>query len=83
MGVVQPLLMTITNAIAAPEKRDRYIAVIGSGIMGQGIAQVFIRNELDTLLIDINDQILENAIASKEDIDKMVKTFIRKRIFKD
>ncbi|MEM4834982.1 MAG: 3-hydroxyacyl-CoA dehydrogenase NAD-binding domain-containing protein, partial [Ferroplasma sp.] len=37
------------------------VAVIGSGIMGQGIAQVFIRNELDTLLIDINDQILENA----------------------
>lgn len=37
------------------------VAVIGSGIMGQGIAQIFIRNELDTLLIDINDQILENA----------------------
>lgn len=26
MGVVQPLLMTITNAIAPPGKRDRYIA---------------------------------------------------------
>ncbi len=26
MGVVQPLLMTVTNVIAPPDKRDRYIA---------------------------------------------------------
>ncbi len=26
MGVIQPLLMTITNVIAPPDKRDRYIA---------------------------------------------------------
>ncbi len=32
MGVVQPLLMTITNAIAAPEKRDRYIAAYTSAL---------------------------------------------------
>ena len=37
------------------------VDVIGSGIMGQGIAQVFMRNGMDTLLIDINDRILENA----------------------
>ncbi len=26
MGVVQPLLMTVTNIISPPDKRDRYIA---------------------------------------------------------
>jgi len=43
------------------------VAVIGSGIMGQGIAQVFMRNGMDTLLIDINDNILENARNSIAD----------------
>jgi 3-hydroxybutyryl-CoA dehydrogenase len=43
------------------------VAVIGSGIMGQGIAQVFMRNGMDTLLIDINDNILENAKNSIAD----------------
>ena len=43
------------------------VAVIGSGIMGQGIAQVFMRNGMDTLLIDINDRILENAKNSIAD----------------
>jgi 3-hydroxybutyryl-CoA dehydrogenase len=42
------------------------VAVIGSGIMGQGIAQVFIRNGMNTLLIDINDEILKNARNSIE-----------------
>ncbi|WP_337861195.1 3-hydroxyacyl-CoA dehydrogenase NAD-binding domain-containing protein, partial [Ferroplasma sp.] len=37
------------------------VAVIGSGIMGQGITQVFIKNGIDTLLIDIDKTILENA----------------------
>ena len=43
------------------------VAVIGSGIMGQGISQVFSRNEFDTLLIDINESILENARNSISD----------------
>ena len=43
------------------------VAVIGSGIMGQGISQVFIRQGFDTLLIDINDAILENARNSIAD----------------
>ncbi|MEM0140360.1 MAG: 3-hydroxyacyl-CoA dehydrogenase NAD-binding domain-containing protein [Ferroplasma sp.] len=43
------------------------IGIIGSGIMGQGIAQVFIKNGYDTVLVDINEDILgkaRTAIAS-------------------
>uniref|UniRef100_UPI00307E7E9F 3-hydroxyacyl-CoA dehydrogenase NAD-binding domain-containing protein n=1 Tax=Ferroplasma sp. TaxID=2591003 RepID=UPI00307E7E9F len=43
------------------------VAVIGSGIMGQGITQVFIKNGIDTLLIDIDKTILENAKNSISD----------------
>jgi 3-hydroxybutyryl-CoA dehydrogenase len=43
------------------------VAVIGSGIMGQGITQVFIKNGFDTLLIDIDNSILENARKSISD----------------
>lgn len=43
------------------------VAVIGSGIMGQGISQVFIKQGFDTLLIDISDEILENAKNSIAD----------------
>lgn len=40
------------------------IGIIGSGIMGQGIAQVFIRNNYETTIIDINEEILKNAVNS-------------------
>ncbi len=40
------------------------IGIIGSGIMGQGIAQVFLRNGYSTIIIDINDEILSHARES-------------------
>jgi len=40
------------------------IGIIGSGIMGQGIAQVFIKNNYETTIIDINEEILKNAVNS-------------------
>ncbi len=40
------------------------VGIIGSGVMGQGIAQVFMRNNYKTTIIDINDDILKNAVKS-------------------
>ncbi len=40
------------------------VGIIGSGVMGQGIAQVFIRNNYETTMIDISEEILENAVKN-------------------
>ena len=40
------------------------VGIIGSGVMGQGIAQVFIRNNYETTMIDINEEILKNAVKN-------------------
>ena len=44
----------------------RKIGVVGVGVMGSGIAQVFARNGYEVLLIDISDEILENALKQIE-----------------
>lgn len=40
------------------------IAVIGSGTMGNGIAHVFSLNNFQVYLVDVNDAILEKAVAT-------------------
>ncbi len=52
------------------------IGIVGSGIMGQGITQVFLRNNYHVTLIDISDEILkssrENIINGKYGLNKLV-----------
>ena len=52
------------------------IGIVGSGIMGQGISQVFLRNNYHVMLIDISDEILknsrENIINGKYGLNKLV-----------
>lgn len=40
------------------------VGVVGSGVMGSGIAQVAAEAGLDVLLFDINEKLLENAVLS-------------------
>jgi 3-hydroxybutyryl-CoA dehydrogenase len=40
------------------------IAVIGGGTMGNGIAHVFALSEINVTLVDLDDQILENALTT-------------------
>ncbi|KAA8923384.1 3-hydroxyacyl-CoA dehydrogenase NAD-binding domain-containing protein [Thermoplasma sp.] len=42
----------------------RKTAVVGSGVMGQGIAQVFARSGFPVTIIDIREDILANAVRS-------------------
>lgn len=49
------------------------VAVIGSGQMGVGIAQVFAQAGFDTLLNDINEEALSKGVASiEQNLGKMV-----------
>ena len=41
----------------------KYIAVIGSGTMGNGIAHVFAQNGFETLVIDTKQEFLDRALA--------------------
>ncbi|MGC8609252.1 MAG: 3-hydroxyacyl-CoA dehydrogenase NAD-binding domain-containing protein [Thermoplasmata archaeon] len=43
---------------------SRKIGIVGSGVMGQGIAQTFARNGYSVAIVDVNDEILKNAINS-------------------
>jgi len=54
-------------------KRVQTIAVIGSGTMGHGIAQVFALGRYNVMLYDIDDAILQNAVAL---IDSHLDSFI-------
>jgi 3-hydroxybutyryl-CoA dehydrogenase len=51
------------------------IAVLGAGVMGQGVAYQFAKYDYDITLIDISDNILDNArknIRNIERLDKML-----------
>lgn len=52
------------------------VGVIGSGIMGNGIAQVFATSGFDTVLVDINDDLLEKA---KQNITKSLEKILSKQ----
>jgi len=50
------------------------IAVIGSGTMGNGIAQVFAMYNFQVNLIDINSELLDKAILTiSNNLDRMIK----------
>jgi len=56
------------------------ISVIGAGVMGHGIAQVFAMNNFNVFLVDINEEILRKAI---EQIQWSLKKFSEKKIIKE
>ncbi|SDI41247.1 3-hydroxybutyryl-CoA dehydrogenase [Alteribacillus persepolensis] len=51
------------------------IAVIGSGTMGVGIAQVFVQNGFSTVLYDINE---EQVLRAKQQIEKRLNRLVEK-----
>lgn len=58
----------------------RKVAVIGSGTMGNGIAQVFATHGYDVVLIDIKQDFLDRAINT---ISKSLDRFIKKEAITD
>ncbi len=50
------------------------IAVIGAGTMGNGIAHIFAQSGFDVSLIDINETVLEKAVAViTKNLDRLIK----------
>ncbi len=56
------------------------ISIIGAGVMGHGIAQLFAMNDFNVSLVDINEEILKKAI---EQINWSLKKFSEKKIIKE
>ena len=53
---------------------ENKISIIGSGTMGNGIAHVFAVRGYNITLIDVSDEILENALGTiKKNIERQVK----------
>ncbi|WP_157151568.1 3-hydroxyacyl-CoA dehydrogenase family protein [Brachyspira sp. SAP_772] len=52
---------------------EKKVSVIGSGLMGSGIAQVFAYSGFSTTLIDIKESLVENALSKIEkQLERMV-----------
>ena len=52
------------------------IGVIGIGVMGNGIAQVTAQNGFDTVVMDVNAELLERGMATiGSSLDRLVKAF--------
>jgi len=52
-------------------KNIKTIAIVGAGTMGQGIAQIAALADYNTLLYDLNDKVLQNALTNIEkNLDK-------------
>ncbi|WP_366938241.1 3-hydroxyacyl-CoA dehydrogenase NAD-binding domain-containing protein [uncultured Brachyspira sp.] len=52
---------------------EKKVSVIGSGLMGSGIAQVFAYSGFNTVLIDIKESFVENALSKIEkQLERMV-----------
>ncbi len=59
----------------AEEKEDRIdsVAIIGAGVMGQGIAQTLASSGLEVLIVEKNDELLEQAKARlSESMDREI-----------
>ena len=57
-------------AISKPERdpsRIEYIAIIGAGVMGRGIAQTVAASGIDVLLVDLSEELLKKSISTLED----------------
>jgi len=53
---------------------ENKVSIIGSGAMGNGIAHVFSTHGYSVTLVDINNEILENALATiKKNMERQVK----------
>jgi enoyl-CoA hydratase/3-hydroxyacyl-CoA dehydrogenase len=52
------------------------LAVIGAGLLGHGIAQVFSMQGYDVNLLDLNDELLKKAIQG---IEWSLNKFVEKR----
>ncbi|WP_217284018.1 3-hydroxyacyl-CoA dehydrogenase NAD-binding domain-containing protein [Brachyspira pilosicoli] len=55
---------------------EKKVSVIGSGLMGSGIAQVFAYSGFNTVLIDIKESFVENALSN---IEKQLERMVRKK----
>ena len=62
--------------VQVPEKKARQVdrlGVIGAGLMGQGIAQVAADAGIEVLLVDVDDERLERAVATlRSTLDELV-----------
>jgi 3-hydroxybutyryl-CoA dehydrogenase len=57
-------------AIAKPERdpsRIEYIAIIGAGVMGRGIAQTVAGSGIDVLIVDLTEEVLKKSLSTLED----------------
>ncbi len=49
-------------------------AVVGAGTMGNGVAHVFAQSGFEVILVDVSEDLLENALAAiKKNMDRQVK----------
>ena len=54
------------------------IAVVGSGTMGNGIAHVCAQSANETLLLDINDNQLQDAVSTiKNNLNRQLKKYYK------
>ena len=66
-------LLTGNNNLPGPDKLNN-VAIIGAGVMGQGIAQTIASAGIDVILIEKNKDKLKDAKANlSENIDREIK----------
>lgn len=52
---------------------SKKVGVIGAGTMGSGIAQVFAQNGYEVVLVDVEQRLIDNGLATiKKSLDKLV-----------
>jgi 3-hydroxybutyryl-CoA dehydrogenase len=53
--------------------RIEFVAVVGGGIMGRGIAQTIAASGIDVLIVEISEEVLKNTLDSlREDMDREI-----------
>ncbi|MFH4977164.1 hypothetical protein AB6A40_003873 [Gnathostoma spinigerum] len=68
------------STINSSSKQIKNVTIIGSGLMGSGIAQVTAQAQLDVILVDKEDKILERARTA---IKKSVERVANKKFIED
>ncbi|KAI6191855.1 putative 3-hydroxyacyl-CoA dehydrogenase [Aphelenchoides bicaudatus] len=68
------------SSTQALQKSIKHVTIIGSGLMGSGIAQVSAQSQLNVTLVDQNEQILQKA---QQAIEKSVKRVAKKKFPED
>ncbi len=59
----------------SPKSKDMKIGILGAGTMGSGIAQVAAQNEHETILVDVNQEMLDKSESS---LDKILARLVEK-----